>query len=124
MTTLAKSIELEEIVDPRNALIDAFEATITALVDNGFEAQLRARLARLLPPPVPEPDLFGAPADGGPLREAVSPPADDEIQLTTLIADCKRFEGFKMAAASHAAVTRMRVKALADLDAAKSRRAA
>lgn len=40
--------------DPMNALLDAFEGTVRALIDNGLEVQLRARLERLLPAPVKE----------------------------------------------------------------------
>lgn len=35
--------------DPRNRLLDAFDVLVESLKDNGLEAQLRARLARLLP---------------------------------------------------------------------------
>lgn len=40
----------QEQDDPRNALLDAFEAQVQALLDNGFELQVRTRLERLLPP--------------------------------------------------------------------------
>lgn len=36
--------------DPRNRLLDAFDVLVEGLKDNGLEVQLRARLARLLPP--------------------------------------------------------------------------
>lgn len=48
-----ESPDATESDDPRNALLDAFEAQIAALIDNGLEPQLRTRLARLLPPPAP-----------------------------------------------------------------------
>lgn len=41
-----------EAHDPRNALLDAFEAQVEAMIANGLEPQLRTRLARLLPAPV------------------------------------------------------------------------
>lgn len=37
--------------DPLNNLLDAFEAQVQALIDNGLEPQLRARIQRLLPAP-------------------------------------------------------------------------
>lgn len=39
--------------NPLNLLLDAFEGQVQALIDNGLGAQLRARLARLLPVPSP-----------------------------------------------------------------------
>ena len=41
----------QETDDPMNRLLDAFEAHVEAMLANGLEAQLRARLARLLPAP-------------------------------------------------------------------------
>lgn len=50
MTPAAHTHERDERVDPLNTLLDAFDVQVRALVEMGLEAQLRARLARLLPP--------------------------------------------------------------------------
>lgn len=39
--------------DPVNGMLDLFEAQVRLLLDNGAEAAVRARLARLLPEPSP-----------------------------------------------------------------------
>lgn len=36
--------------DRRNRLLDAFDVLVESLKDNGFEVQLRARFARIMPP--------------------------------------------------------------------------
>lgn len=46
-----QSADTAEREDPLNGLLDAFEAQVQALIDNGLEAQVRARFARLLPVP-------------------------------------------------------------------------
>mgnify|MGYP001500572918 CR=1 FL=1 len=62
--------EAPEREDPMNALLEAFEGTVRALIDNGLEPQLRARLARLLPP------------------EAVPAAGDLELKLRLVNLDC------------------------------------
>lgn len=44
------AIERSEPEDPRNSLLAAFDVLVESLKDNGLEPQLRARVARLLPP--------------------------------------------------------------------------
>lgn len=52
MTTARhQGADTAEREDPLNGLLDAFEAQVQALIDNGLEAQVRARFARLLPVP-------------------------------------------------------------------------
>lgn len=51
--------------DPVNAMLDLAESAIRTIVEHGAEAQLRARLARLLPsqappPPAPAPPVASA----------------------------------------------------------------
>ena len=51
MTThAAHTHERDEREDPRNRLLDALDVLIESLKDNGLEPQVRARVARLLPP--------------------------------------------------------------------------
>ncbi len=102
---------------PRNALLDAFEAQVEALVDNGFEAQLRARLSRLLPPlraaaDAPVARAADAAASSASPRFAT---VDDELSLMALIADCKRMGKLKATALSHAMIGRIQAVAEADL---------
>lgn len=111
--------------DPRNALLDAFEAQVVALIDNGFEVQVRARLTRLLPAPQVAPsDSHSASrpegADAGPKYAT----ADDELALLALIADCKRMGKLKATALSHAMIGRIQAIAEAELSAVKSARSA
>lgn len=49
MTYAAHTHEVAEREDPRNRLLDAFETLAESLKDNGLEAQLRTRIARLFP---------------------------------------------------------------------------
>lgn len=49
-TAAAHRIEIDPVEDPRNSLLDAFDALVESLKDNGLELQLRTRVARLLPP--------------------------------------------------------------------------
>lgn len=49
-TAAAHTHERDEREDPRNRLLDTFDVFVESLKDNGLEAQLRARVARLLPP--------------------------------------------------------------------------
>jgi len=53
-TAAAMRHERDERPDPRNRLLDAFEAHVVSLIDNDLEVQLRARLNRLLPPLTPQ----------------------------------------------------------------------
>jgi len=59
MTAIATKPRTEpvEAEDPRNALLDAFANQVQALIDNGLEVQIRARLAHLLPAPVLPPPV-------------------------------------------------------------------
>jgi len=104
--------EPEERDDPRNRLIEAFDAQLQAMLDNGFEAQVRAIVARHLPPPKPAESL----------APAVPPDPNLELELTILIADLKRCEKLKMAAIAHQALARIRARAESDLTAIKHRR--
>lgn len=45
-----------ETDDPANGLLDALETLISTMAALGMDSQIRARLARLLPPPVVRPD--------------------------------------------------------------------
>lgn len=108
--------------DPRNLLLEAFEGQVRAMIDYGLEAPLRARLARLLPPPVVEADLFAARAAAAPAGAPAAAGPECELELAALLTDCARFEKFKMSAASHACIARIKARAARDLDAAKSLR--
>lgn len=114
--------EPTEREDPRNALLRAFEAQIQAMVDNDLEGPIRALVARLLPPPTPPAaDLFTPPAPANvDDLEAVTP--DEELALSALLADCRRFEKFKMSALSHDAVARMKARTEQRLEVAKMQR--
>lgn len=48
---LAADGRAEGAQDPRNAMLDLLEQQVRALIEAGCEPQVRARLARLLPPP-------------------------------------------------------------------------
>lgn len=106
--------EPEERDDPRNRLIEAFDLHIEAMLRNGFEAQVRAIVARHLPPPKP---VDPATAQG-------APDANLELELTVLIGDLRRCEKLKMGAVAHQALARIRAKAESDLASLKQRRAA
>lgn len=49
-TAAAHTHGRDEREDPRNSLLTAFDVLVESLKDNGLEVQLRARVARLLPP--------------------------------------------------------------------------
>lgn len=66
-----------ETDDPRNRLLDAFEAQVEAMLANGLEPQLRARLARLLP-------ARGADAGGHVKRPDNAPENADDLRLLCL----------------------------------------
>lgn len=103
--------EPQETDDPRNALLDAFDAFLDALIDNGLEGPARARIAGHFPPL--------AASVSGPVPQTVSGSADaieTELELAALITDCARFEKLKMSAAAHAAIARMKARAKADLE--------
>ncbi|WP_181337097.1 hypothetical protein [Hyphomicrobium methylovorum] len=109
--------EPEDRDDPRNRLLDAFDAQIEALIDNGFEAQVRARVERHLPPISPEPDLF-VPQTAGFVCAA-----EDELKLQILAGDLKRLAKLKMTEHAHDAVKRVRTWVEQQLEAAKQARA-
>lgn len=72
MNALAKPRhEPEEHEDPRNALLDVAAEMIRRCVDLGCEAQIRARLESILPPPV-KPAATGIPPDALPRAIVVS----------------------------------------------------
>lgn len=118
--------ETQHRADPVNGLLDLFEAQVRLLLDHGAEVALRTRLTRLLPPLLP----VASDSPAGSLPEATEWPAasknsaDRELEIVALIADCARFEKFKMSAASHACVGRIKARAAADLEAAKLARTA
>lgn len=53
------ALEVRDIA-PTNAMLDLLESQVRALTDLGCEPQIRARLARLLPPPAPVPAVVDA----------------------------------------------------------------
>lgn len=104
--------------DPRNALLDAFDAQVRAMIDNGFEPQLRARLAKHLPAQPPRADLFAPPpvpdACAGALRQAGA------LGLTALIGELRRLEKLKLTKLAWEAVTAIKAHAEAALAAEKN----
>jgi len=127
MTAIATKPRTEpvEAEDPRNALLDAFANQVQALIDNGLEVQIRARLAHLLPAPVLPPPV--APGrlperESGATSEADA--IERELDLAALITACGTLEKFKLSGATHASLARLKTRLTADLAEAKSRRAA
>lgn len=104
----------DEHDDPRNMLLEAFDAQVEAMIENGFELQLRNRLARLLPAPKPEPDLFSA-------RPVADPNA--ELEAVTVIRDCDALARKPMSAISHQAIQRLKARFQTELETLRAGRA-
>ena len=76
--------------DPRNLLLDAFEGQVQALIDNGLEVQLRARLQRLFPAPAPSGRLPGGESEGASKDQgAVILDPMTISRIVTMLRDCR-----------------------------------
>ena len=134
--TREREITAADPLGPINGLLDLFEAQVRLLLDHGAEAALRARLARLLPAPQPEPDLFTGPsvahqrpgcagaksAPEAPSKEPTALAAAGELGLTALLGNLKQLERLKMDSLAHKAVTSIKAAVDAELNALKEAR--
>lgn len=100
-----------EFDSPLDAVLDMIEASVTTAIDLGLEPQLRARLARMLPAPVP----------ARPAPVPVSMPAAARscpLDLATVLTVCRDLEQFKLSGPKHAAIARLKAWLVAELAAA------
>lgn len=102
MTAIARSMPPERD-DPRNAMLDLIEASIRTALDQDLEMQLRARLARLLPAPMP-----------AAAREPVDP-----LLLAQLLTACREMASHRLRGPQHEAIARFRQWIVSELDAGK-----
>ncbi len=103
--------------DPLDRLLDAFEVQVEALKDQGLEPQLRARLARLLPPP---------PATPAPAATPLEAQTDtrDELDLATVMSALKIVSGRGLGDANRNITTKAREIVLGWMKQAKTTRGA
>jgi hypothetical protein len=95
--------EPQEADDPRNAMLDLVEANIEIAIGQGLEPQIRARLARLLPP---DPCRACAEAAARPAPPVVALP--EAVDLAAVLTACKATERLRLQASQHAAIARLR----------------
>jgi hypothetical protein len=84
--------------DPRNEMLDQFEAQLRLLLDQGLEVQLRARCDRVM---AQGPAVDVVPSDPKPLRL-------DPMALAGVLVVCRQLERFKLTADQHAAIARLK----------------
>lgn len=104
--------------DPMDRVLDMIEVNIETAIDLGLEPQLRARLARLLPAPAMGTVTIlasgTAPAAGSAPVESPAP-TRDPLDLAAVLTVCRELETYKLRAAQHAAIARLKGWLVAEL---------
>lgn len=97
--SLALASQPREADDLRNAHLDAFEANVRAMLANGFEPQLRARLARLLP-------------ERKPAAMTAAEAIEIDLQSASIVAACRRAQQLRLSESDRAVFARLKTWAL------------
>lgn len=105
LAQMDRRVEPAEAIDPRNAMLDAFEAQARLLIDQGCGPQLEARMRRLVVRPAAS--TLATPDN--------HPACPDGLALATVLTVCRRLGVYRLTADEHAAIGALRAWVLAQL---------